>query len=116
MIILTTIWGWIKKYPWALIVALAGIIGATALLLSRTNNVSSLDDAIQVRAAVREIARKEARAKTLEQQADADSVEVEALKREVVASKKRVMEIHNAKSLDGKTDADIARLFADAGF
>lgn len=113
---LKAIWAWIKKYPWALIVAFVGIAGATFLLLSRSNNVASLDDAVQVRAAVREIARKEARAKALEQEADVDGAEVLRLKREVVASKKRVMEIHNAESLDDKSDIDIARLFTDAGF
>ncbi|MGW8177449.1 MAG: hypothetical protein ACWGQW_01415 [bacterium] len=116
MKVLKAIWAWIKKYPWAVIVAVAGVLGAIALLLSRSNQVSSLDDAVQVRAAAREIARKEARAQALEEQGDAKLSEVIALRQEINASKKRVMEIHNAESLDGKSDDDIARLFTAAGF
>ena len=110
------VWAWIKKYPWALLVALVSLAGAALLLLSRQNSVESLDDAVQIRAAVREIARKEARARELEAQADSMAPEVERLKEEIAASKKRVMEIHNAEPLQDKSDDDIARLFSDAGF
>ena len=107
---------WLKEHPWAIVVALASILGALLLWKSTGNAVGSLDDAIQVRAAAREIAAKEARAATLEEQADAKGENVTALRREVAASKRRVMEIHNAEPLDDKNDDEVAALFTDAGF
>ena len=110
------LWQWIKDHPWAILVALGSVLGALLLWKSAGNAVGSLDDAVQVRAAAREIAAKEARAATLEGQADAKAEDVEALRREVAASKRRVMEIHNAEPLDDKSDADVADLFSAAGF
>jgi hypothetical protein len=78
--------------------------------------VSSFDDAVYVRATTREIARKEADARVLEARADVKAEQVAALRREIAASKKRVMEIHNAQPLDDKSNDDIARMFTAAGF
>ena len=82
---------------------------------SARNAVGSLDDAVQVRAAARQIAAKEARAAALDEQADGKSEQVKALRREVAASKRRVMEIHDAEPLDDKSDDEVADLFTRAG-
>ncbi len=107
-------WQWIKDHPWAILVALGSILGALLLWKSAGNAVGSLDDAIQIRAATREIAAKEARATALEEQADAKGSDVTALRREVTASKRRVMEIHYAEPLDDKSDDEVAVLFSAA--
>lgn len=109
-------WAWLKDNIWAPIVAVLAVFGAWLLWKNRTNAIASLDNAVEVRAAVRDIAAKEARAKVLEEQSDASGEEVAALRRQIAASKRRVMEIHNAEPLDDKSDADVAALFTDAGF
>lgn len=113
---MTRCWKWVKDHPWALLVAFASVLGALALWKSSGNKVASLNDAIQVRAAAREIAAKEGRADLLAEQADARGSDVSALHREVAASKRRVMEIHAAEPLDGRSDAEVAALFTEAGF
>ena len=113
---LKAVWAWVKKYPWAIVVAAASALTALALLLSRRNQVASLDDAVQIRAAVREVARKEGAARALEARADAKAEDVTALRRDIAASKKRIMEIYNAQPLDDKSDDVVARMFTAAGF
>jgi len=107
---------WLKDNPWAIIVALGSVLGAVLLWKSTSNSIGTLDDAVQVRAAAREIARKEARAQALAERADVDGKEVQAIRQEIIASKKRVLEIHNAEPLEGKTDEEIAAAFTAAGF
>jgi hypothetical protein len=116
MITVKLIWNWIKTHPWAIIVALVSSIGAFFLWKASSNEVASLDDAIQIRAATREIARKEMQAQMLESMGDSKKEEVDNLRQKITASKKRVMEIHNDAPLDDKSDDDIARLFTLAGF
>ncbi len=116
MTFLKVIWKWLKKYPWAFIVVFGSATGALFLLASKANQISSFDDAVQVRAAAREIVRKEARVKELLGQENVNIVEMVALKSEIAASKKRIMEIYNATSLENESDDDIARLFTAAGF
>ncbi len=110
------LWQWIKDHPWAILVALGSVLGAVVLWKLGRNDIGTLDDAVQVRAAVREIAAKKARAAALEEQADAKAEDITALRREIRASRRRVMEIHDAEPLDGKSDDEVAALFTLAGF
>lgn len=113
---LKRVWTWIKDHTWGVLAAFAGVLLAVFMWKSGRNQIGSLNDAVQVRAAVREIAAKEARAQALEEQSDTKGEEVNALRREIAASKRRVMEIHNAQPLDDLDDSEIATLFSASGF
>jgi hypothetical protein len=113
---LKKIWEWIKKYPWTIIVAIASTIGAILLWKASSNNIESLDDAIQVKAAIREISRKEGKIKTLEELGDLKKTEIESIKKDIIVSKKRVLEIRNAESLEDKSDDEIAAIFSNSSF
>lgn len=107
---------WIKDHTWGILAAFGGVILAVFMWKASGNKVGSLNDAIQVRAAAKEIAAKEARARLLEEQADAKAEDVAALRREIAASKRRVMEIHDAEPLDDLDDSEVAALFSSSGF
>jgi hypothetical protein len=107
---------WLKKYPWAIIVALGSVLGAIAILISRENQVSSIDGAVQIRAAIREIAKNEASVLDLEKKDLEKKVEIEKIEKEIASSKKRVLEIHKGEDLSEKSDEDISRLFNISGF
>jgi len=110
------IWKWIKENPWALIVAIVSTLGALFLWKASSNNIESLDDAIQVKAALREISRKEGKAEVLEEWGNLKKKELNLVKHDITLSKKRVIEIHNAENLDGLSDIEIANVFSDSGF
>lgn len=105
---------WLGKNVWAVVVGVLGLLlAAAAWALRRSAPGDSSEDVAQARA---EIAAKEARAAALEEQGDAAGSEVERLRAEVEASKRRVVEIHAGEPLEGKSDDEIADLFTRAGF
>ena len=109
-------WSWIKDHTWGILAAFGGVFLALLAWKAASNKIGSLNDAVQVRAAIREIAAKSARADALEEQADAKGEDVTALRREIAASKRRVMEIHDATPLDDLDDSEVAALFSASGF
>ncbi len=96
--------------------AIAGVFGAILLWKSSSNGIGSLNDAIRVRADATAIVAKEARAKQLVTMADGKAEEVSALRKDIAASKRRVMEIHDDEPLGDKSDSEIALLFTTSGF
>jgi hypothetical protein len=110
---LKRIWTWIKENPWALLVALGGIFSAYLILKSKENKISSLQDAVAVQSTLKKIAADEAKAAVLKESADAKEDDVKALDKRIADSKRRVVEIHEGKRLEGMSDEDVARLFGD---
>ncbi len=126
MMLLSSMLGWLKhavagaiEWLWDNPIALASMVGAVAgawfMWKRSTNKIASLEDAVQVQAARISIVKKTVEAEALEARAEDTSQEVQELKREIVASQKRVVEIHNAEAVEGKTDEEIANLFSAAG-
>ena len=96
----------------------AGVVGvflAIFMWKSKANRTRSMEEAIQVRAAQREIAIKEGRAAELVRQADARQEDIDEARAEIAAAKKRALEIYQGESLEGKTDEEIAIIFTASG-
>lgn len=113
--VVTGVAKWLWDNPLALASMVGAVLGGFLMWKRSTNKIASLEDAVQVQAIKVSIAKKTARADLLEEQADDAAEEVEVLKRAVVASKKRVVELHEGESLEGKDDEQIAELFSQAG-
>lgn len=105
-------WSWTKKHALWLALGIGAVFGAAALLLSRRGSGIGVADALKLRREAQEIARKEARAEELVKAADGREAEAEALRAEVIESKRRVLEIHHgpvAQELDDEAVADLFR-------
>lgn len=112
---LRAVWQWLVSHPIALAGAIGAVFGAMMMVRSKRNQIGRLADALEVQKIKASVARDEARAEVLAQQADVHAQEVEELRAEIVTSKRRAVELAHAKSLDGASDAEIAKLFSDAG-
>lgn len=115
------VWGWIKAAgrwladnPIAIAGMVGAVVGAWFMWKRSTNKIASLEDAVAVAATKAKVAKAEGRASALEDQADEVGEEREELKRSIAESKRRVAEIHEGKSLEGKSDEEIAQLFTMA--
>lgn len=106
---------WLRDNPVALAAMVGSVLGAWFMWKRSTNKIASLEDAVQVQAAKVAIAKHTARAEVLEASAEDTEIEVKVLKTEIAKSKKRVAEIHEGESMEGKSDDEIAALFTDAG-
>lgn len=106
---------WLRDNPLALMTMVGAVVGAWFMWKRSSNKIASLEDAVQVQAVKVTIAKKVAKAEYLEASADDRAAEVVVLKREIAASQKRVVEIHEGEPLEGKSDAEIAALFTDVG-
>lgn len=106
---------WLKDNPWSIIVALASVFGAYLVFKSKDNKISSLHDAVEVKTAMARVAKDEARAEALINGAHGKEDEITEVDKRIAASKRRVMEIHEAKDLEGMNDDEVAVLFSDSG-
>ena len=106
---------WLCAHPVALAGALGALVGAVLMVRSRKNQIATLKDAFEVQRIRASVARDEARAEVLTEQADEHAEEVKAIQSQIVASKRRAAELMNATDLQDATDAEIAKLFSDAG-
>lgn len=109
-------WAWLKANPRAALAFVAALFSAWLLWKFRRGRMASLADAITVKNEATAIAEKQGRATQMFIQGDAESEEAKKLEAEIVASKRRVVEIYNGESMEGKTDAEVARAFTAAGF
>ncbi len=101
----------------AALAGLAVLVGSILLLISRRNNIKSLEAAKEARATARTIAAKEAEARVLVTQADSRQEDIDAIKEDIAASKRRVLEINNGAPLpEEMSDDDVADLFTNSGF
>lgn len=121
--LLRTIWGciktsgvWLWRNPLVLVGMIGAAIGAWWVYQSSRNKIADLEDALEVQAIRKRVAKKEARAELLQKQADEVEPEVEQLKKEVADSKRRVMQIEKQEDLEGMDDDEIANAFTEAGF
>lgn len=115
-------WDGIKgaaKWLWSRPALLAGLVGAVVggifVMRSKKNQINNLKDAVEVQKARQQIARAEAKAEVLEASAAETGEEVEVLKREIVASKRRAVEIAEGPGTEGMNDEEIANLFSASG-
>lgn len=113
--IATNIVRWVRENPWALLVALVGVFSAYLLLKSKHNKISTLKDAVAVKAAQADIVESETRATVIQASADARDDEVHAIDERITASMRRIVEINEGGVKKGATDAEIAALFHDSG-
>lgn len=107
---------WLWSHPVALAGAVGAIVGAVLMVRSKKNQVATLKDALEVQRIQATVARDEAQAELLTEQADVHAEEVKALQSQIAASKRRAAELAHGTDLRGKSDAEIAKLFTDAGF
>lgn len=122
--VLTRTWGelvaiakWLWSHPAALAGAIGALVGAVLMVRSKTNQVSTLKGALEVQKIKASVARDEAQAELLTEQANVHGDEVKALQEQITQSKRRAVELASAKPLpDGASDEEIAKLFSDAGF
>ena len=115
MAVLRAVWKWLKENPWAIIVALLSVGSAYLLLKRKDNKIADLKDAVAVENTRKVIAANEAKAEVIKANADAKDEDIKKLDREIAASKRRVMEIHEGESLEVLNDAQVAALFSSAG-
>lgn len=115
MTVLRAIWKWLKDNPWAIIAALLSVGAAYLLFKRKDNQIADLKDAVAVVNTRKVIAVNEAKADAIKASADAKEDDIKKLDKEIAASKRRVMEIHNGESLEGKDDDEVATLFSAAG-
>lgn len=106
---------WLWSHPAALAGMVGTLIGAVLMVRSKKNQISTLKDALEVQRIKTTVVRDEAQAELLTEQADVHAEEVKALQAQIGASKRRAAELAHATDLQGKTDAEIAKLFSDAG-
>lgn len=106
---------WLWSRPVVLVAGAGALIGAWLMWRSNKNKIATLEDARQVQELKAKIARDEARADLLEKQAEAREPEVKALKAEITASKRRVLEIHEGQTTEDMSDEDVADLFTRTG-
>jgi hypothetical protein len=106
---------WLWSHPVALAGAVGTFVGAVLMVRSKKNQIGTLKDALEVQRIRADVARKEGQADALTARADVNAKEVDALRGEIAASKRRAAELAHATDLKGKTDAEIAKLFSDAG-
>jgi len=107
---------WLRDNPWALLVALGSVFVAYLVFKSQKNKIDNLKDAVAVQAIKGKIAADDRQAKLLTDAAEAKESEVRALDRRILASKRRVVEIHEGgENLGEKSDDEIAALFSDSG-
>jgi len=123
MSILLSIGSWIKsaaKWIWSKPVILASIIGAIVggffIYKSNKNKIDSLKDAVEVHKAKSKIAKNTAKVESLEARANEKAKKAVELKKEIAASKRRVVEISEKKNVEGMNDNEVAKLFSDSGF
>ena len=107
---------WLWRNPLVLVGMLGAAVGAWWMYQSSRNKIGDLEDALEVQAIRKRVAKKEARAELLQEQADEVEPEVEKLKQEVADSKRRVMQIEKQEDLEGMDDDEIASAFTEAGF
>lgn len=106
---------WLKENPLALASMLGAVVGAFFMWKSNKNKIASLEEAVEVQAHKRKIAVKTTEAKMLEERADSREPEVKELKKEIAKSKRRVVELSEAKDLGEKSDEEVADLFTNSG-
>lgn len=108
-------WQWLLDNPVALAGLIGTAVGAFFMWKSQQNKIKTLADAVEVQAQRKRIVAAEARAKVLEEQADAREPEVTELRQEIQESQKRVVELHDGVDVTEMSDEEIARRFADSG-
>lgn len=119
---LARLWGgivtgakWLWSHPVALAGAIGALVGAVVMVRSKKNQIATLKDALEVQRIQASVAHDEAKADLLTEQADVHAEEVKVLQSQITASKRRAAELAHGTDLQGKSDAEIAKLFSDAG-
>ncbi len=114
---LKLLWTWLVHNPMKVLAGVFSFVLGVALWRLRTENKSAtMSDVLTERKLTKAVAEKEAMAVDLISQGDDKHEEVERLRQEVAASKRRVVEIRKGVSTEGKSDEEVAELFTGAGF
>jgi len=108
-------WAWILDNPVAVAATLGAVLGAYLMWKSKKNQVASLEDAVEVQTTLRKVAKDEARAKLLAEQAEAADPEIKAVEERIQSHKRKIAEIRTGESLEGKPDEEVARILSDSG-
>jgi flagellar biosynthesis/type III secretory pathway M-ring protein FliF/YscJ len=106
---------WLWARPAVLAGAVGALIGAVAMVRSRENQIGRLKDAFEAQRIKSAVAKDEAKAELLTEQADVHADEVMAIRAQITASKRRAAELAHARSLEDASDEEIAKLFRDSG-
>lgn len=107
---------WLWSRPSLLASAVGALVGAFLMVRSKQNQIGRLKDAFEVQKIKTQVAKDEAHAELLTEQADVHADEVTALRTQITQSKRRAAEMAHATDLEGASDEEIAKLFSDAGF
>ena len=108
-------WGWLLDNPIAVAATLGAVLGAYLMWKSKKNQVASLEDAVEVQTTLRKVAKDEARAALLAEQAEATRPEAEVVDERIRMGRRKIAEIRTGETMEGKTDEEIARILTDSG-
>lgn len=108
-------WLWVKAHIVQLVIGVGALFFTALAIASRKPKELPVGKQAKLREALQEIAAKEGAAEQLEASAAAKQEDVDAAIAEVAESRRRVMEIQTGETLEGKSDEEVARMFADSG-
>jgi uncharacterized protein HemX len=109
-------WTWLLKNPIALVSALSAGFGAWLVYRSRKRTVPSLESALEIQAHTRKIAKHDTEAARLVGRAGDHNAEIDRLRAEIAASKRRVVEIEHQRSIVEMSDVEVAAAFTHLGY
>lgn len=106
---------WLAARPAVIAAAVGTLVGAFVMVRSKENQIGRLKDAFEAQRIKAQVAKDEAKAELLTEQANVHADEVAEIRTQITASKRRAAELAHARSLEDASDEEIAKLFRDSG-
>lgn len=105
----------IFSLPSFLLLTLGAIVSAVALWLSRKNEVSNLRDALRVQKLRQDAFTHRMEVERLKGESNVNVAQLAFAKAELAQHERAAVEIVTGKGSEELSDAEVARLFSDAG-
>jgi hypothetical protein len=110
---------WLWKLPWSWIVAGISLLSAYLIYRSKKNTVSTFEDAQEVQRLREAVRRDELEVDKLLENADAHATELAAVKREIEAGRKAILQLSTPLepgTVRKMTDEEVSAEFTRLGF